>query len=57
MTESELSIEQIADKLQFSSASHFFQHFRQWTGLTPHKFRNQKVKENLPTANYTTTYL
>ncbi|OCT10757.1 hypothetical protein A8709_23265 [Paenibacillus pectinilyticus] len=57
LTESELSIEQIADKLQFSSASHFCQHFRQWTGLTPHQFRNQNDKENLPTANYTTTYL
>lgn len=38
----DVSIEEIARKLSYNSASNFSRAFRQWTGISPHEFRLQQ---------------
>ena len=40
LRETDLSVQQIADHLHFSSAANFSTAFRQWSGATPTRFRN-----------------
>lgn len=44
-----LSLTEIADKLHFSSTSHFCNQFKKTTGLTPSYFRHIKNHNTLPT--------
>jgi AraC-like DNA-binding protein len=43
LTSSSLSIEDIADKLRFSSAATFRRAFKQWTGYAPSAYRDSAI--------------
>lgn len=53
---SEYSIIEIANRLSFSSQSHFIQQFREYTGMTPKKYRdlNYAVQWNIETEEQET---
>lgn len=45
LVHSTLTMEEIAEKLEFQSASHFSRQFRRWTGMSPSSFRPKYVRE------------
>lgn len=44
LVHSTLTIEEIAEELQFQSASHFSRQFRRWTGMAPSHFRPKYIR-------------
>ena len=43
---SDMDLVEIANTLSYSSQSHFIQHFRQQTGMTPKAYRNANYMNN-----------
>ena len=51
IADGELNLNEIADMLNYSSASHLTKQFKKVTGITPTYFKNQKEKQRLPLEN------
>ena len=44
LSNSELTIQQIAEQCDFSDAQNFSQAFKRWTGMSPTEYRNTQRK-------------
>ena len=51
MADGELNLNEIADRLHYSSASHLTKQFKKVTGVTPTYFKNKKDKQRQPLDN------
>jgi len=52
LLDNELTIEEIAEKLGFSSISHFSRQFKRWTGVSPSQYR-PRIHLNPTNGNWT----
>jgi AraC-like DNA-binding protein len=45
LSETEMKITEVAERLQYTNAQNFIRQFRKLEGMTPGQYRDQKLKE------------